>query len=43
MAATIVLAMAAPTWAQAQGGPTGAMDGQKGGSSQLQLGTNFRF
>ena len=28
MAATIVLAMAAPTWAQAQGGPTGAMDGQ---------------
>ena len=27
-AATIVLAMAAPTWAQAQGGPTGAMDDQ---------------
>ena len=28
MAATIVLAMAVTTWAQAQGGPTGAMDGQ---------------
>jgi hypothetical protein len=28
MAAAIVLAMAVPTWAQAQGGPTGAMDDQ---------------
>jgi hypothetical protein len=28
MAATIVLAMAAPTWAETQGGPTAAMDGQ---------------
>lgn len=28
MAAVIGLAMAVPTWAQAQGGPTGAMDGQ---------------
>jgi hypothetical protein len=28
MAVAIMLAMAVPTWAQAQGGPTAAMDGQ---------------